>query len=157
MDDLQNVQNVLSPIVENISETLTLQDYEILRSYPLYFFELLEANIYIHILQPETKEWIQYRFHRCNPPYSELADDIVFFSGSTRKHKLSYICLSTLVSNYPPHRAVVLFDSMARVNGLPPNPIFQSINGKCLIVPCELKKWPTWENQMFPWLFPPPK
>uniref|UniRef100_A0A6C0KHE3 Uncharacterized protein n=1 Tax=viral metagenome TaxID=1070528 RepID=A0A6C0KHE3_9ZZZZ len=150
----QNIQNELLPMIDHLSDIITPHQFELLRSHPAEFFALLEFNMYVYILKPETKEWIQYRMYSCKPPYAKLRNEIHSYHKNL---KLSTICLSSLVANYPPQRSIVLFDSMARVNGMVTHPIFQQIAGGCLIIPLQLTNWPEWDIQFFPWLFPPPK
>jgi len=150
-----DIQHALLPLVDRLSNNITITEMELLESYSDIFLKLLKYNMYLPILQPETKEWIQYRLHKCRPPYTDLIPDII--ANSAKTDKLSAICLSSLVSNYPPQRAAVVFDPMARIKGNNrPHSIFQTIAGICLIVPTQTEKWPLWDHQYFPWLFPPP-
>jgi hypothetical protein len=153
---MSDIQHVLLPIVDRLSNTITIAEMELLDSYPDIFLKLLKYNMYLPILQPERKEWFHYRLHKCRPPYTDLIPDVIENSNTNTNEKLSSICLSTLVSNYPPQRAIVLFDPMARIKGHKPHPIFQNITGNCLIIPNQIEKWPTWDHEYFSWLFPPP-
>ena len=149
-----NIQHALLPIVDRLSDTITVAEMELLESHSDVFLKLLKYNMYLPVLNPETKEWFKYRLHKCRPPYTDLIPDII--ENGLKNEKLSTICLSSLISNYPPQRAIVLFDSMARVKGLKSHPIFISIAGKCLIVPVQIENWSMWDHENFSWLFPPP-
>jgi hypothetical protein len=151
---MSDIQYALLPIVDRLSNTITVAEMELVDTYSDIFLKLLKYNMYLPILNPETKEWLQYRLHKCRPPYTDLIPDII--DNGSKNEKLSTICLSSLVSNYPPQRAIVLFDSMARLKGEKPHPIFLTIAGKCLILPVQIEKWPTWDHEYFSWLFPPP-
>ena len=158
----EDVNKNLLPIVEHLSNSISLQDFELICSHYMAFFSLLEMNVYIPVLclpiNEREKNWIQLRMYECKPPYKAFLGDVGDTNDSKYKtSKISTICLSSLIANYPPQRAIVLFDSMARVNGKSSHPIFQSIAGNCVIIPTQIKKWPLWDHDNFPWLFPPPQ
>lgn len=132
-------------LVTRITSTLTMDELSIIESDPTRFIESLKANLIIPVYFPSTKEWVsarnyEYPFLYCKNSLSS--------SSSSSSSNIPFVCLSTLLHNYPPDRAFVF--SMGSVDS---TGSIGSINKEeCMIGPAfvSVTNWPSWDIQNFP-------
>lgn len=153
----------LLPSIQNMVDGMVWDEYDFIYNNRHEFMQVIRCNLYVYIFLLNKGKWLRVRLHEIVPPYSKTIEEHItnITNTNTNKIKISSVCLSCLLPNYPSKRAMILFNNLARINNEPTNSIFHSISGECILVPYydpsyasqTINNWPSWDYTYFPSVF----